>query len=54
MSGGKLPVTGLSTIMVGGVAINQVNLALIAVGIVIVGAVLYRFGWRRRKPISSR
>jgi hypothetical protein len=51
---GKLPVTGLATLTVGGVVFDQARLVLVALAFVGVGAGLVRIGWRRSKPVDAR
>lgn len=50
---GSLPLTGAG-IAVGGVIIDQVWLLAVAGGLIGVGALLLRVGYRRRKPVNAR
>lgn len=51
---GRLPVTGLATLTIGGVLIDQTRLVAIAFVLVAVGALLVRLTWRRNKTVVSR
>lgn len=51
---GQLAYTGLGTIVVGGIVINQWWLATIAVGLILLGILVLRLGWRRGKTASDR
>lgn len=48
-----LPFTGAG-ITIGAIVIDQLWLAAVAAGIIAVGAVLTRFGWRRGKAPTQR
>lgn len=54
MNYGKLAYTGMGTLTIGGVVLNQWALLGIAVGLVAAGALLIRFGWRRGKNVGAR
>jgi hypothetical protein len=49
---GKLPFTGAG-FAVGGIVFDQVRLVAIAVGIMVIGMLMVRFGWRRGQNISD-
>lgn len=51
---GTLPVTGAATLTLAGAVIGVPTLVVLAVGLVVAGAVLVRFGWRRRRPLDQR
>ena len=51
---GKLAYTGAGTLTIGGVVLNQWGLLGIAVGTIVVGALLVRYAWRRGKTVSSK
>lgn len=53
MNYGKLAYTGMGALTVGGVALNQYALLGIATGLVITGALLVRFAWRRGKAVNA-
>lgn len=50
----RLPMTGAAGVTVAGIYFGQIALLGVAVGLVVVGAVALRLGWRRGKPVSSR
>jgi hypothetical protein len=50
----RLAYTGGATVAFGGVVLDQLQVALIAVGMIVVGAALVRFAWRRGKTVSDR
>lgn len=52
MDYGRLPVTG-GGIAIGALAINQMWLLGIGFGLVAVGTLAIRFGWRRGKEMSD-
>ncbi|WP_267595710.1 hypothetical protein [Carbonactinospora thermoautotrophica] len=52
MSYEKLPLTGAG-ITVGGVFFEQVWLLVAAAGLIAMGALMIRLGWRRNKGISQ-
>lgn len=54
MNYGKLAYTGMGTLTVGGVALNQYALLAIAAGVIVAGVALIRFGWRRGKPVNAK
>lgn len=54
MNYGKLAYTGMGTLTIGGVVLNQWALLGIAAGLVVAGALLIRFGWRRGKNVNAR
>lgn len=51
--GSGLAYTGLGTITIGGLVFDQVWLVAIAVSLVVVGALLVRFGFRRGKTAKD-
>jgi hypothetical protein len=52
--GVSLPVTGAGVATVGTLHLTSLYLVGIAVGIVAIGAVLVRLGWRRGKTVDAR
>lgn len=50
---GKLAYTGIPAVTIGGVVFNQWAVIAIAVGLVVGGALLVRFGWRPRKGVNE-
>lgn len=50
----SLPVTGPATIALGGLALGQGTLALVALGLIAAGATIIRFTYRRRRPLGAR
>lgn len=54
MNYGKLAYTGMGTLTIGGLVINQWGLLGIAAGLVVAGAIAIRYGWRRGKKVTAR
>lgn len=54
MNYGKLAYTGLGTVSVAGVALDQWALLGGAVGLVVIGALLVRYAWRPGKRADVR
>ena len=52
--GGKLPITGVTGLAIGGLVIGQGYLLGAAAALVAVGAVLIRKTWRRNKLVNER
>jgi hypothetical protein len=53
MDYGRLPLTGAAGLTIGAIVIDQLWLLAVAVGLVTVGVLLIRFGWRRGKTLSD-
>jgi hypothetical protein len=53
MSHGHLPFTGVSVLMVGGLAINSMTMVMIAVAFIIIGALTIRLAFRRGKAVGE-
>lgn len=51
---GRLAYTGLGTISIFGVVINQMWIGALALVLVLAGVAAIRFGWRRGRPVNSR
>lgn len=51
---GTLAATGAGTITVGGMAFNQLWLLGVALAVVIAGALLCKFAWRRGRTSGQR
>lgn len=54
MTYGKLAYTGMGTLTVGGLAIDQWGFLGLAAGLIVAGAVAIRLGWRRGKKVGTR
>ena len=52
--GGKLPITGVTGLAIGGLVIDQGYLLAAASVLVAAGAVLIRKTWRRNKLVNER
>jgi len=52
--GGRLPITGVTGLAIGGLVVGQGYLLAAAAVLVATGAVLIRKTWRRNKPGASR
>jgi hypothetical protein len=51
---GKLPYTGLASLSIGGLVINQLWLAGLAAATIVVGFVAVRIGYRRNKKATDK